>query len=83
MIFSTPPISGPMQTHVAAFLKDTPVHQDVDTDAPSQKALVVMDNFSCHKTTSLLEELEEQGIVVVMVPAATEVQTLSAISESI
>ena len=30
-----------------------------------------MDNFSGQTTTSLLEKLEEQGIIVVMVPAGT------------
>lgn len=38
---------------------------------PSQKAMVLMDNFSGQKTTSLLEKLEEKGIVVVMIPAGT------------
>ena len=39
--------------------------------APSQKAMVLMDNFSGQTTTSLLEKLEEKGIVVVMIPAGT------------
>ena len=38
---------------------------------PSQKAMVLMDNFSGQTTTSLLEKLEEKGIVVVMIPAGT------------
>ena len=36
---------------------------------PSQKAMVLMDNFSGQTTTSLLEKLEDKGIVVVMIPA--------------
>ena len=39
--------------------------------APSQKALVLMDNFSGQTTTSLLEKLEEEGFVVVFIPAGT------------
>ena len=39
--------------------------------APSQKALILMDNFSGQTTPSLLEQLEEEGIVVAMVPAGT------------
>ena len=37
----------------------------------SQKALVLMDNFSGQATTSLLEKLEEKDIVVIMIPAGT------------
>ena len=39
--------------------------------APSQKAIVLMDNFTGQTTTALLERLEENGIVVIMVPAGT------------
>ena len=39
--------------------------------APSQKALVIMDNFSGQTTPSVLEKVEEEEIVVVMVPAGT------------
>ena len=41
--------------------------------APSQKALVLMDNFSGQTTctTSLLETVEKEGIVVVMIPPGT------------
>ncbi len=39
--------------------------------APSQKALVLMDNFSGQTTTAVLEKAEEQGIILVMVPAGT------------
>ena len=39
--------------------------------APLQKALVVMDNFSGQTTTTILEKIEEQGIVVVRVPPGT------------
>jgi hypothetical protein len=42
-----------------------------ETDAPTQKAMVLMDNFSGQTTTSLLEKVEEEGIVVVMIPAGT------------
>ena len=42
-----------------------------DMAEPSQKALVLMDNFSGQMTTSVLEKVEEEGIVVVMVPAGT------------
>ena len=37
----------------------------------SKKALVVMDNFSGQTTTTILEKIEEQGIVVVRVPPGT------------
>ena len=43
---------------------------------PSQKAVVLMDNFSGQTTTSLLEKLEEKGIVVIMIPAGTTDQLL-------
>ncbi len=39
--------------------------------SPLQKALVLMNNFSGQTTTKVLETVEEQGIVVVMVPAGT------------
>ena len=39
--------------------------------APLQKSLVVMDNFSGQTTTTILEKIEEQGIVVVRVPPGT------------
>ena len=42
-----------------------------ETGAPTQKAMVLMDNFSGQTTTSLLEKVEEEGIVVVMIPAGT------------
>ena len=45
------------------------VREEIGT--PSQKALVLMDNFSGQTTTSLLEKLEEKDIVVIMVPAGT------------
>ena len=35
-----------------------------DLAAPSQKALLLMDNFTGQTTTSVMEMLEEQGIVV-------------------
>lgn len=38
---------------------------------PTQKALVLMDNFSGQTTPAVLERVEEHGIVVVMVPAGT------------
>ena len=42
-----------------------------EMDAPSQKAMVLMDNFSGQTTTSLLENLEEECVVVVMIPTGT------------
>ena len=39
--------------------------------APSQKAMILMDNFSGQTTTSLLYKMEEKGIVVIMVSAGT------------
>ena len=50
-----------------------PVQEKVreEIGVPSQKALVLMDNFSGQTTTSLLEKVEEKGIVVVMIPAGT------------
>lgn len=39
--------------------------------APSQKPMVLMNNFSGQTTNSLLEKLEEEGVVVVMIPAGT------------
>ena len=39
--------------------------------APSQKAVVLMDNFSGQTTTALLEKVEEEGIVVITIPAGT------------
>ena len=38
---------------------------------PSQKALLIMDNFTSQTTTSVIEKAEEQGIIIVMVPAGT------------
>ena len=38
-------------------------------EAPDQKALLIMDNFSGHITDGIIEKLEEKGIV--MVPANT------------
>ena len=38
-------------------------------DAPSQKALIIMDNFTGQTTGAVLELLEEKEIAVVMVPA--------------
>lgn len=40
-------------------------------EAPSQKALVIMDNFSGQTTPSVMEKMEEEGIIVVMVPPGT------------
>ena len=40
--------------------------------APSQKALVIMDNFSGQTTHSVLEKVEEEGIIVVMMVATSE-----------
>lgn len=40
-------------------------------EAPDQKALLIMDNFSGQTTDTILEKLEEKGIVLVMVPANT------------
>ena len=40
-------------------------------EAPDQKALLIMDNFSGQTTDAVLEKLEEKGIVLVMVPANT------------
>ena len=42
-----------------------------DLAALSQKALLLMDNFTGQTTTSVMEMLEEQGIVVVMVLGST------------
>ena len=39
--------------------------------APTQKALLLMDNFSGQTTPSMLEKFEDKGIVVVFVPAST------------
>ena len=39
--------------------------------SPSQKAMVLLDNFSGQTTTSLLEKLEEKRVVIVMIPAKT------------
>ena len=39
--------------------------------APSQKAMVLMDNFSGKTTTSLLEKVEEEEVVVILVPPGT------------
>ena len=33
--------------------------------------MVLMDNFSSQTTTSLLEKVEEEGVVVVMIPPGT------------
>ena len=40
-------------------------------EAPDQKALVIMNNFSGQTTNGILEKLKEKGIVLVMVPANT------------
>lgn len=40
-------------------------------EAPNQKALLIMDNFSGQTTDDILEKLKEKGIVLVMVPANT------------
>ena len=40
-------------------------------EAPSQKALVIMDNFSSQTTPLVQEKVEEEGVVVVMVPPGT------------
>lgn len=37
----------------------------------SQKALVVMDNFSGQTTPTVLQEIEKQGIILVMAPTGT------------
>lgn len=47
------------------------VREEIGALPVSQKALVVMDNFSGQTTPSLLEKLEEHEIVVIMVPART------------
>ena len=39
--------------------------------APSQKALIIMDNFSGQTTPAVLDEIEKQGIILVMVPPGT------------
>ena len=39
--------------------------------APTQKALVIMDNFSGQTTSTVFEKVEEEGIVLVMVPPGT------------
>ena len=38
---------------------------------PSQKAMVLMDNFSGQTTTSLLEKVEEKRVVVITIPPGT------------
>ena len=40
-------------------------------NAPSQKAMVIMDNFSGQTTPPVLEKLEEENIILVMVPPGT------------
>lgn len=42
-----------------------------EVSIPSQKALVLMDNFSVQRTTGVLEKVEEEEIVVVTVPGET------------
>ncbi|MCG8626611.1 MAG: hypothetical protein MJE68_32000 [Proteobacteria bacterium] len=42
-----------------------------ETGAPIQKGMVLMDNFSGQTTTSLLEKVEEGGIVIVVIAAGT------------
>ena len=39
--------------------------------AQSQKAMVLMNNFSSQTTTSLLEKVEVEGVVIVMIPPGT------------
>ena len=38
---------------------------------PTQKALVIMDNFSAHSSGDALQQLEENGVLVVFLPANT------------
>ena len=42
-----------------------------ELEAPSQKALIIMDCFSGQSIPSVLEKLEEEGIIVVKVPPGT------------
>ena len=72
--FSTQSITGLMKKRLRFFQKIVfPYVKKVreEIGAPSQKAMVLMDNFSGKTTTSLLEKLEEKGVVVIMFPAGT------------
>ena len=75
LIFSTLPIIGPMKKLVFTFLRSSLGTSSKQEKTwmlhHAQKALVLLDNFSSQTTTSLIEKLEEQGIVVVMVPTGT------------
>ena len=63
--------TGQMKKHVFAIFKIFPYLNQVREaiDAPSQKALLIMDNFTGQTTGAVLELLEEKEIAVVMVPA--------------